>query len=237
MENKRIKILGDYYHLSRTQLVEAGLARSALEKLDQYSKRIQNQKAECLFANKLLRAKRIKEFNVRVEKAIASGNLKVFSKLIKNKEIQRNSMPKILKYKGKVYKNDNVLRGFSVVATDQSEDPITVPGVFISKEYISMKHSANLAIATAKMDDSEILPLNRDSFKAHLKRTPKEKAQDSKSLSIEHLLFADQAILDLIMDLLNTIVSDLDWTSHPLINLGLATMLPLFDDPTSFRRI
>ena len=54
---KRIKILGDYYHLSRTQLVEASLARSALEKLDQYSKRIQNQKAECLFANKLLRAK------------------------------------------------------------------------------------------------------------------------------------------------------------------------------------
>ena len=104
-----------------------------------------------------------------------------------------------------------------------------------------MKHSANLAIATAKMDDSEILPLNRDSFKALLKRTPKEKAQDS-SLSIEHLLFADQAILDLIMDLLNTIISDLDWTSHPLINLGLATMLykqkgKPFDDPTSFRRI
>ena len=43
MENKRIKILGDYYHLSRTQLVEASLARSALEKLDQYSKRIRSE--------------------------------------------------------------------------------------------------------------------------------------------------------------------------------------------------
>ena len=96
VENKRIRILGDYYLLSRTQLVEAGLAHSTLEKLDQYSKRIQSQKAECLFINKLLRAKRIKEFNVRVEKAIASGNLKVFSKLIKNKEIQRNSMPCLL---------------------------------------------------------------------------------------------------------------------------------------------
>ena len=45
-----------------------------------------------------------------------------------------------------------------------------------------MRHAANLAIAEARMDDTEILPLDRESFKALLKRIPKEKAQDSKGI-------------------------------------------------------
>ena len=154
--------------------------------------------------NKELRIKRMTEFNKKLEKAIASGNLKVFSKLIKKKETQRNSLPKSLKYKGKTYRKNNVLSGFSIVATDQAEDPMTQPGVEITKEYITMRHAANLAIINARKDNTELLPLDRKSFKDLLKRIPKEKAQDSKGLSVEHLLLADQSILDLVMDLLNT---------------------------------
>ena len=102
--------------------------------------------------------------------------------MIKNKEIQRQSMPKTLKYKGISYIKNKVLKGFSIVTTDQAKDPMTIPDAKITKEYLDMRHAANLAIAEARMDDTEILPLDRESFKALLKRIPKEKAQDSKGI-------------------------------------------------------
>ena len=98
------------------------------------------------------------------------------------------------------------------------------------------------AIRSADHDDTMLRPLTKETFAELLKEIPKGKALDSLGLSIEHILLADQSIIDLLMELLNTIIVDLDWASHPLINLGIATMLykgkgkPL-DDPTSFRRI
>ena len=75
-----------------------------------------------------------------------------------------------------------------------------------------------------------------------MKELPKGKAPDIKGLTIEHLLFADEDVIDLIRELLNTVIKNIDWSSYPLINLGVATMLYKgkgkdMTDPKAFRRI
>ena len=242
LQKKRERILGDYHLLSRKDLVEMGIQKTDLKLLDKHTDIYKKKIKDARDVHTKLKIESAEELHRKLNKAIRCGDSKMFSQVIKKKERSMTGTTNKLIYKGQTYLNKDVLKGFAEKARDESEDPMTTEGVEITREYLDMRNAAMNAIRSADYDDTMIRPLTRESFKDLLKEIPKGKALDSMGLSIEHILYADQTVIDLIMELLNTVISDLDWASHPLINLGIATMLykekgkPL-DDPTSFRRI
>ena len=189
----------------------------------------------------MLREKTIKSME-NIKKAIEEGNSRLAFMKIKSKEINKNSMPKRIIYKKKRYTGKKVLSGFAQVAMDDAEDPMIKDVEELTREYVEMKEAARTALACAELEDFKLKPLTKESFKELLKKIPKRKALDASGLSLEHLLLVNESIMDLVMKLLNCIIEDLDYSSHPLLSLGVATMLykckgKLKDLPASYRRV
>ena len=146
-------------------------------------------------------------------------------------------------FNNKVYSGDNqVLQVFATVAQESSTDPMLEEGVEVSNEYISMRYAAKAALGIAHMSDLEMVPLNGDTFRRLLRDVTLNKSPDSNGVASEHILFGSEGTLEVVMEMMNLLMGDIDYTSHPLLNLGVAVMIhkgkgKSTDRPNHFRRV
>ena len=239
---KRYRLVNDFLLLSSNDLEEIGVKPGIIAKLRKYEAMRRRRKRTI----KEIRAKYKRQEQERLMAKLESlrkiHDSKSLHKLTKEEEVVRKGLPIKLKVKGKTYKHGDVLAGFSAVAKEEANDPMTDVGAKIPREFISMKDINAMALAEAEMDDTVFLPLDRDSFKELLKEIPTGRAADVSGLMIEHIIWADDTVIDLIMDCLNCLLEDIDWSTHPLLSLSMSSYLykgrgkPM-EDPSAFRRL
>ena len=140
LQRKREKILGEFHLLSRKDLVEMGLQRHKLRALDKHTDIFKKKLKDAKDIHTKMKIERAEELHRKLNKAIRMGDSKLFAQVIKKKEKSVSNTTNKLTYKGHTYLNKDVLKGFAEKALDESEDPMTVEGVEISREYLDMRN-------------------------------------------------------------------------------------------------
>ena len=86
------------------------------------------------------------------------------------------------------------------------------------------------------------VPLNGATFRKLLRDATLNKSPDSSGVASEQILFGSDGTQDVVMEMMNLLMEDMDFTSHPLLNLGVAVMIHKAkgrstDHPNHFRSI
>ena len=149
-----------------------------------------------------------------------------FLKKIRNKKEVRSQGPKEIFHNDKWHRgNDEVLNIFVTASLEQSGEQVEIPGKMITQEYVERKARVMADKMVAKRDNSAFVPLHEDSMKKLMSRLKNGKAPDINGVTVEHYKSLSPAALNVMIYLFNKILSEINFYSHFLLSISLATML------------